>query len=178
MIICTYSSKLSSMGICSYIHFIKALKSKQNWMILLMYPFFVAEWRLKVTKHLIYSIYCLAAVPARSQVVLPSKRGMLAQKLVTLASTILEYYIGNRGDERKWNKRTESSRSTNVKSSLLGCLVVRGSVSAEHGGFRCFQHWIPWIHFIIVCLRINYACKMFLLKIILQCSGRLRKLEI
>ena len=42
----------------------------------------------------------------------------------------LEYYIGNRGDERKWNKQTESSRSTYVKSSLLGCLVVRGSVSA------------------------------------------------
>ena len=46
----------------------------------------------------------------------------------------MEYYIGNRGDERKWNKRTESSRSTDVKSSLLGCLVVRGSVSTEHGG--------------------------------------------
>ena len=46
----------------------------------------------------------------------------------------MEYYNVNRGDKRKWNKQTESSRSTNVKSSLLGCLVVRGSVSAEHGG--------------------------------------------
>ena len=43
----------------------------------------------------------------------------------------MEYYIVTRGDERKWNKQTESLRSTNVKSSLL---VVRGSVSAEHGG--------------------------------------------
>ena len=58
----------------------------------------------------------------------------------------MEYYIGNRGDERKWNKRTESSRSTNVKSSLLGCLVVRGSVSAEHGGSLSRDPLIPeWI---------------------------------
>jgi len=56
----------------------------------------------------------------------------------------MEYYIGNRGDERKWNKRTESSRSTNVKSSLLGCLVVRGSVSAEHGGSLFPPHSIPF----------------------------------
>ena len=32
-------------------------------------------------------------------------------------------------------------------------------------GFRCFQHWILWIHFIIVCLTINYACKMFCKKL-------------
>jgi len=58
----------------------------------------------------------------------------------------MEYYIGNRGDERKWNKRTESSRSTNVKSSLLGCLVVRGSVSAEHRGSLLRDPLIPeWI---------------------------------
>ena len=56
----------------------------------------------------------------------------------------MEYYIGNRGDERKWNKRTESSRSTNVKSSLLGCLVVIGS--AEHGGSLLRDPLIPeWI---------------------------------
>ena len=56
----------------------------------------------------------------------------------------MEYYIGNRGDERKWNKRTESSRSTNVKSSLLGCLVVRGSASSEHGRSLFPPHSIPF----------------------------------
>ena len=55
----------------------------------------------------------------------------------------MEYYIVNRGDERKWNKRTESLCSTNVKSSLLGCLVVRGSVSAEHGGSLLRDPLIP-----------------------------------
>ena len=58
----------------------------------------------------------------------------------------MEYYIVNGGGERKWNKRTESSCSTNVKSSLLGCLVVRGSVSAEHGGSLFRDPLIPeWI---------------------------------
>ena len=59
----------------------------------------------------------------------------------------MEYYIVNGGGERKWNKRTESSCSTNVKSSLLGCLVFRGSVSAEHGGSLFPPHSIsfpPW----------------------------------
>ena len=56
----------------------------------------------------------------------------------------MEYYIVNRGDKRKWNKRTESLCSTNVKSSLLGCLVVRGSVSAEHGGSLFPPHSIPF----------------------------------
>ena len=61
-------------------------------------------------------------------------------------SKILEYYIVNGGDERKWNKRTDSLRSTNVKSSLLECLVVRGSVSAEHGGSLLRDPLIPeWI---------------------------------
>ena len=36
--------------------------------------------RLKVTKHFIYSIYCLAVIPARSQGVLPSKRGHVSPK--------------------------------------------------------------------------------------------------
>ena len=40
MIICSQSSKLSSMGICSYIYFIKALKSKENFMILFCILFF------------------------------------------------------------------------------------------------------------------------------------------
>ena len=40
MIICSQSSKLPSMGLCSYSHFIKALKSKENFMILLLYPLF------------------------------------------------------------------------------------------------------------------------------------------
>ena len=35
---------------------------------------------LKGTKHFIYSIYCLAAMPARSQVVVPSKRGHVTSK--------------------------------------------------------------------------------------------------
>jgi hypothetical protein len=72
------------MGICSYIHFINALKSKQNWMILFcvlcLNLFGCWVRRLKVTKHFIYFIYCLAAVPARSQVVLPSKRGHVSPK--------------------------------------------------------------------------------------------------
>ena len=42
--------------------------------------------RLKVTKHLIFSSYCLAAVPARW--LFRASEGMLAQKIVTLASTI------------------------------------------------------------------------------------------
>ena len=42
--------------------------------------------RLKVTKHLIYSSYCLAVVPARW--LFRASEGMLAQKLATLASTI------------------------------------------------------------------------------------------
>ena len=92
MIISSQISKLSSMGICSYIHFIKALKSKQNWMILFcvlcLNLFGCWVRRLKVTKHIIYSIYCLAVRPARSQMVLPSKRGHVNQKLITLASTI------------------------------------------------------------------------------------------
>jgi hypothetical protein len=80
MIICSQSSKLSSMGICSYIHFIKALKSKEKLLIHFVVPFVLnlfGWWvrRLKVNKHIIYSIYCLAARPARSQMVLPSKRG-------------------------------------------------------------------------------------------------------
>ena len=84
MIICSQSLKLSSMGICSYIHFIKALKSKDNLMILfcILCLNLFGCWvrRLKVTKHLIYSIYFLPAVPARSQVVLPSKRGHVSPK--------------------------------------------------------------------------------------------------
>ena len=66
------------MGICSYVHFIKALKSKLNLLILfcILWLNLFGCWvrRLKVTKHFIYPIYSLAAVPARSQVVLPSKR--------------------------------------------------------------------------------------------------------
>ena len=58
----------------------------------------------------------------------------------------MEYYIVNRGDEWKWNKRTESLRSIPPASSLLGCLVVRGSVSAEHGGSLLRDPLIPeWI---------------------------------
>ena len=84
MIICSQSSKLSSMGICSYIHFIKALKSKENFMIffcILCFNLFgCLVRRLKVTKQLIYSIYSLAAVPGRSHMVLPSKRGHVSPK--------------------------------------------------------------------------------------------------
>ena len=73
------------MGICSYIHFTKALIS------ISMYLWFFFDilclnllvcWirRLIVTKHFIYSIYCLAAMPARSYVILPSKRGHASPK--------------------------------------------------------------------------------------------------
>ena len=55
-----------------------------------------------------------------------------------------QYSIVNRGDERKWNKQTESLHSTNLKSSLLGYLVVRGSLSAEHGGSLFPPHSIPF----------------------------------
>ena len=85
MIICSQSSKLSSMDICSYIHFIQALKSKEYFMIfcccILCFNLFGC-WvrRLKVTKQFIHSIYCLAAVPARSQVVVSSKRGQDTSK--------------------------------------------------------------------------------------------------
>jgi hypothetical protein len=50
---------------------------------------------------------------------------------------ILEYYIVNGGDERKWNKQTNSSCSTNVKSSLLGCL---GTFRDVWGRFRMLRH--------------------------------------
>ena len=43
--------------------------------------------RFKASKHFIFSSYCLAAVPARQ--LLRASKGMLAKKLVTLASTIL-----------------------------------------------------------------------------------------
>jgi hypothetical protein len=60
----------------------------------------------------------------------------------------MEYYIVNRGDERKWNKRTGSSCSTNLKSSRLGCLVFRDSVSTELEGSRLGDPIIPdWINF-------------------------------
>ena len=70
------------MGICSYTHFTKALKSKENLMIFILCLNLFACWgtRIKVTKHFIFSIYCLAAVLARSQVVLPSKRGHVSPK--------------------------------------------------------------------------------------------------
>ena len=72
------------MGICLYIHFVKALKSKENFMIIFCILCFnlLSYWvrRFKVTKHFIYSIYCLAAVPARSQLVFPSKRGFVTSK--------------------------------------------------------------------------------------------------
>jgi len=61
----------------------------------------------------------------------------------------MEYYIVNRGDERKWNKRTGSSCSTNLKSSRLGCLVFRGSVSTELIGSLLGDPIIPeWIKFL------------------------------
>ena len=82
MIICSQSSKLSIMGKCSFIHFIEALKSKENLMILFcilcLNLFGCCVGRLNVTKHFIYSIYCLAALPARSHV--PSKRGHVSPK--------------------------------------------------------------------------------------------------
>ena len=62
---------------------------------------------------------------------------------------ILEYYIVNRGDERKLNKRTGSSCSTNLKSSRLGCLVFRDSVSTELEGSLLGDPIIPeWIKFL------------------------------
>ena len=83
MIICSQSWKLFSMGICSYIHFIKAFKSKKKlcFFCILCFNLFGC-WlrRLKVTRQFIYSIYCLAAVPARSQVVVSSKRGHVTSK--------------------------------------------------------------------------------------------------
>ena len=61
---------------------------------------------------------------------------------------VMEYYIVNRGDERKWNKRTGSLCSTNLKSSRLGCLVFRDSVSTELEGSRLGDPIIPdWINF-------------------------------
>ena len=88
MIICSQSSKLSSMGICSYIHFIKIF-----FFCIICLNLFGSWVRIiKVTKHFFYSIYCLAAVPARSQVVVPSKRKHVTSKLVTLASTIFLIY--------------------------------------------------------------------------------------
>ena len=55
------------------------------------YPLLKHVWlflrRWKVTKHLIFSSYCLPAVPARW--FLRASKDMLAQKLVTLAYTIL-----------------------------------------------------------------------------------------
>ena len=96
MLICSHSSKTSSMGICSYIHFTRALKiqfrSKLNensiipLFILSLKMFGCKVNRLKVTKRLMYSSYCLAAVPTRW--VFRASEGMLAQKLATLASTI------------------------------------------------------------------------------------------
>ena len=56
----------------------------------------------------------------------------------------MEYYIVNRGDERKWNKRTGSLCSINLKSSRLGCLVFRGSVSTELEGSLFPPHSIPF----------------------------------
>ena len=47
---------------------------------------------------------------------------------------IMVYYIVNRGDKRSGSKGTKSLCSTNVKSSLWGCLIFRGSVSAEYEG--------------------------------------------
>ena len=43
--------------------------------------------KIKGHQHLIFSSYCLAAVPARW--LFPAAEGMLTQKLITLASTIL-----------------------------------------------------------------------------------------
>ena len=49
----------------------------------------------------------------------------------------------------EWNKQTKSLCSTNIKSSLLGCLVVRGSVSAEREGSILGGPVIPeWIKFL------------------------------
>ena len=85
MIICSQSSKLSSMGICSYIYFIKALESKEKLMILGLYSLFKLVWLLSKkikcyqAHHLFH--FCLAVRPARSQVVLLSKKGLLANNL-------------------------------------------------------------------------------------------------
>ena len=74
---------------------------------------------------------------------------IIIKTIVSSLVIVLEYYIVNRGDERKWNKRTESLCSTNLKSSLLGCLVIRGSVSAEHEGYLLGGPIIPeWIIFL------------------------------
>ena len=47
-------------------------------------------------------------------------------------------------------------------------------------GFRCFQHWIPWIHFIIVMFENNKWCllNVFAKNYFEICSGEVRKLEI
>ena len=82
------------MGKCSYIHFTKAFKSKENFIILscifCLNLFGCWVRRLKVTKPFIYVIYGLAAVPARW--FFRGSEGMLAQKLVTLTSTIFLIY--------------------------------------------------------------------------------------
>ena len=69
MIKCSQSWKLSRMGIWSIIHFTKALKSKENHIILscIFCLDLFGCWvrRLKVTKPFIHVIYGLAAVPAR-----------------------------------------------------------------------------------------------------------------
>ena len=94
MIKCSQSSKLSSMGIWSYIHFTKAFKSKENFILLscifCLNLFGCWVRRLKVTKPFIYVIYGLAAVSARW--FFWGSEGMLAQKLVTLTSTIFLIY--------------------------------------------------------------------------------------
>ena len=137
MIICSWSAKLSSMGICSYIHFIKALKSKSNWMILFLYPLFVAEWRLKVTKHLIYSIYCLAAVPARSQVVLPSKRGHVSPK----ACHTSLHYISNLMDGDSSNPGyLQGSLSSNWATHQLSLSILSYWLHQSGGGYQAHEN--------------------------------------
>ena len=83
----SYAHKVQSYPVWAYAHIFissKLLNLKKIWWffvcILCLNLFGCWVRRSKVTKHFIYSIYCLAVVPARSQVVLPSRRGNVSLK--------------------------------------------------------------------------------------------------
>ena len=164
MIICSQSSKLSSMGICSYIHFIKVLKSKKKlWfffctLCLNLFGYWVR--RLKVTKHFIYSIYPLDAVPARSQVVVPSKRGHVTSKAghtgLHYISHLLDgdssnpgYLQGRSGLKAIWKHNTIAKGCPNYIASFFKVL------SCSNSKTFCQFFFLTW--FLVFCPNLSFV---------------------
>ena len=137
----SYAHKVQSYSvwvyICSYVHFIKALKYKLNLLILfcILCLNLFGCWvrRLKYTKHFIYSIYSLAAVPARSQVVFPSKRQHVSPKACQNGI----HYISHLMDGDSSNPGyLQGSLSSNWATHQLSLSILPYRLHRPGGGYR------------------------------------------